>query len=477
MSWVTVVCATVAAACLTLSAVHAVIWLKDRTSKANLGFSILAVGVALFTWAELAMMQARTVDEFAFAERWLNVPIYLMVVGVVTFVWQFFGTGRPWLGHAAWIVRAPTLVVNFVQSPSMDYVSISKLRYVEFLGEPVAVAEATTSAWHWFGQISYWCVLAFVIDASLTLWRQGTPEARRRAIVIGGSTALFVAMGATWASLVFANLVWWPHVEFLFFVAVVVAMAYELGRDVLRSATLARELQVSEAALRDTERRMAMAADAAHALSGRLINAQEDERRRIARDLHDDLNQRLALLSVQMELLGRDGAQARPGERATQIAAQIRDLSTEVHKLSYQLHPAKLDQLGLVAAARSWCRDATQQSGVQIAFTARDVPSDLQPDVALCLYRVLQESSGNVIRHSGATSASVELTSDPGAVRLVVRDTGRGFDVDLARRNGGLGLLGMQERVWLLHGTIAVESSPGAGTRIDVTLPLTPGHE
>ena len=151
------------------------------------------------------------------------------------------------------------------------------------------------------------------------------------------------------------------------------------------------------------------------------------------------------------------------GERSGRIAAQLRELSSDVHKLSHQLHPAKVEQLGLVTAAQSWCDDLAKQSGLRIEFSARNVPADLEPGISLCLYRVIQESLRNVVRHSHATAARVELTGETDGLRLTITDEGQGFDVNEATHTGGLGLVSMQERMRLLHGTIAVSSKPGSG--------------
>lgn len=208
-------------------------------------------------------------------------------------------------------------------------------------------------------------------------------------------------------------------------------------------------------------------------LAGRLINAQEDERRRIARELHDDFSQRLALLSVELDLLAAappDTPSSAPG-RLGEMATHVRDLSSEVHRMAYELHPAKLDQLGLVSAARAFAREVSQQSGVPIAFEPGAIPRELPPELALGLYRILQEALQNTIRHSGAAEARVEFRAETERIHLSVSDTGRGFDVEQARREGGLGLSSMQERVRLLHGTLAVTSVPGRGTRIEVSVP------
>ena len=218
---------------------------------------------------------------------------------------------------------------------------------------------------------------------------------------------------------------------------------------------------------RDTE-------EAAREVSGRLITAQEDERRRLARDLHDDLNQRLALLSVELELMGQETVEALGERRARfeDMAARVKDLSSYVHKLSYALHPAKLDQLGLVAAARSYCRELSQQSGVGIDFLAENVTRELTPGVELCVYRVLQEALQNVVRHSGAAEARVNLRQLDGQIQLSVSEAGKGFDPQQARSHGGLGMLSMRERVRLVHGALRVESEPGCGTKIELRVPL-----
>jgi PAS domain S-box-containing protein len=212
------------------------------------------------------------------------------------------------------------------------------------------------------------------------------------------------------------------------------------------------------------------AEQAAREVSGKLINAQEDERRRIARELHDDLNQRLALLSIEADLLGRMEHDPAAQNLVNEIATRVRGLSTEVHKLSYQLHPAKLEQLGLVAALRSFCTELKKQCNVPIEFVHENVPRDLNRDVALCFYRIVQEALQNTVKHSGATTARIELRKIENNVQLVVADNGRGFDPGAAAHHAGLGLTGMRERARLVRGRIALQSAPGKGTRIEVNV-------
>jgi PAS domain S-box-containing protein len=209
-------------------------------------------------------------------------------------------------------------------------------------------------------------------------------------------------------------------------------------------------------------------------LTGRLLEAQEAERRRIARELHDDLNQRLALLSVELDLLGqRAPASAREvatGLRA--VSARVKELSSAVHDLSHQLHPSKLEHLGLVGAVRALCQEMSRHHGLEVGFTHRDIPAAIPEAVTLCLYRIAQEALRNVVKHSGTDYATVELTGRPGAVRLRIHDAGVGFDPAAAGGDDGLGLVSMRERLYLVGGRLVVEARPGAGTRIDACVPL-----
>jgi PAS domain S-box-containing protein len=227
------------------------------------------------------------------------------------------------------------------------------------------------------------------------------------------------------------------------------------------------ERKQAEEALRESQRESRM-------LTSRLLLAQETERRRIARELHDDLNQSLALLAVELDLLGQ-----KPAESATQFAgrvrkmsARVKDLSSTVHDLSHRLHPSKLEQLGLVAAVRSLCRELTQGHRLPIECTHHEVPGSIPEDTALCLYRIVQEALRNVVKHSGAQHAGVELSGTADAIRLRIVDDGIGFAPGSVDGKCGLGLVGMRERLHLVHGEITIDSRPSAGTRIDVRVPL-----
>jgi PAS domain S-box-containing protein len=212
--------------------------------------------------------------------------------------------------------------------------------------------------------------------------------------------------------------------------------------------------------------------EAAFEVSGKLITAQEDERRRIARDLHDDLNQRLALLSVEADLLGQIENNPKAEPIVADIVTQVKDLSTEIHQLSYRLHPAKLEQLGLVAATQSLCNEQRKQLNLGVEFTHSNVPRELSREAALCIYRIVQEALRNVGRHSGATQVNVNVSGQGSELSLVVSDNGCGFETSRVAHHAGLGLIGMRERVRLVQGTLVVDSAPGKGTRIEVRVPV-----
>ena len=217
-----------------------------------------------------------------------------------------------------------------------------------------------------------------------------------------------------------------------------------------------------------------MAQQALEKVSGQLIEAQENERRRIARDLHDDICQRLALLSMELDQANRSANES--GEVTKQRLKEIRqhcsEIAGDVQSLSHELHSSRLDYLGIEAAIRGFCHEFSKQHEVSIEFTERDVPADLPRDVSLCLFRVAQEALHNAVKYSGVTRYSVELRATAKEIQLLVSDAGKGFDVEAVNGNRGLGLVSMQERVHLVHGSLHVESEPGQGTKILAVVPL-----
>jgi signal transduction histidine kinase len=209
-------------------------------------------------------------------------------------------------------------------------------------------------------------------------------------------------------------------------------------------------------------------------LAAQILGAQETERRRIARELHDDFGQDLALVSVELDLLRQraPGSVSGSDERIQAVSDRVKQLSSSIHDLSHQLHPMKLEQLGLVAAIRGLCKELGQNHGLRIEFTESNVPETIPHDTAICLYRIAQEALRNVIKHSGAASAAAALSRQNGSLSLEVRDTGRGFDPTGIAGQDGLGLVSMRERLRLLDGDLVIESAPDTGTRLEARVPL-----
>ncbi len=210
-------------------------------------------------------------------------------------------------------------------------------------------------------------------------------------------------------------------------------------------------------------------------LSGMLINAQEDERARLASELHDDFSQRLAVLSLGLETT----ADIIP-ESATEANRQLHELmnsaselGADLHTMSHRLHSSTLERLGLVAGVAAFCKEFTAHQGIQVVFSHEDVPRSVSPDVALCLFRIVQEGLRNVKKHSGAGNAQVQLEGVNGAIHLLISDEGQGFDLKEVTDGRGLGLYSMRERVRLVGGRFEIHSETQKGTRIEVWAPLT----
>jgi PAS domain S-box-containing protein len=210
-------------------------------------------------------------------------------------------------------------------------------------------------------------------------------------------------------------------------------------------------------------------------LSGRLIDAQEEERARVARELHDDLGQRMALLQINVERLKQDTAElsSKTRRELNNIAELTSECSSELHDISHQLHPSRLDTLGLVTTLRSFCKEFSLQHSLQVQFVHEDVPEEVPKDISLCLFRVVQEALRNVVKHSGAAEVKVELTRNGDQIDLCISDAGAGFDPAFAKLDAGLGLISMRERLRLVGGHLSIESEVSHGTRIRARIPLS----
>jgi PAS domain S-box-containing protein len=222
-----------------------------------------------------------------------------------------------------------------------------------------------------------------------------------------------------------------------------------------------------------TERKFS--AESLQALSGRLIHAQEEERSRIARDLHDDFSQSLALQCIDLEQLLKKLGQTETSDRTRllKMLKRTKQLATDIRALSHQLHSNKLEYVGLLPAVSGLCGEIGEKYEIRVHFTECGFPKNIPKDVALCLFRVAQEALGNVVKHSQAKSAEVELGANSNGVSLRVADDGKGFVPNDTNRGGGLGLVGMTERLRLVGGILSVKSDPLQGTTILAEVPLS----
>ena len=221
-----------------------------------------------------------------------------------------------------------------------------------------------------------------------------------------------------------------------------------------------------------TDRKRAQ--EALSSLSGRLLEAQEQERRYIARELHDDISQKLAMLSVELQqlesLLPHSAATLR--EQIESLMKRTSEVSVDVHLLSHRLHSSRLETLGLVAAIKTFCGELGEQRDVDIEFTHSRVPESMPESISLCLFRVLQESLNNAVKHSGDRRFEVKLERVSDELRLTVRDRGVGFDPTIAMNSEGIGLISMRERMSLVKGSMSIISKPQHGTEITFRVPF-----
>ena len=235
------------------------------------------------------------------------------------------------------------------------------------------------------------------------------------------------------------------------------------------------ERKIAEDALHQNENELRTSRDQVRELAGELIAAQEDERKRISRELHDNLNQRLAALSILVSNIKRElGQEDHAIEQLTNVQQRVSTIAEEIRRVSHRLRPASLDAgltvaLKALAAEFSWLEDMT--IGLSLPASSERIPDD----VALCLYRVAQESLHNIAKHSGAKHAEIGLTCDDGQVGLQIKDDGCGFDPVVVGSRMGLGLLSMEERVRLIQGNFSIQAKPGRGTTISASFPLKKG--
>jgi signal transduction histidine kinase len=217
------------------------------------------------------------------------------------------------------------------------------------------------------------------------------------------------------------------------------------------------------------------AEEALSSVSYRVIEAEEQERQRIAKDLHEDIGQRLTLLAVEIE----HPTEASPNRtvdvasRMDTVRKEIVQILTDVKALAHELYSPRLEYLDIAGVMRSFCRDLGERKKVEIDFNSDGLPRNVPPDISLCLFRVLQEALHNAVKHSGARQFDARVWTTPDEIHLTVSDRGRGFNLETARKAGGLGINRMQERLKLVKGSLSIDSQPNRGTTIQARVPLS----
>ena len=238
-------------------------------------------------------------------------------------------------------------------------------------------------------------------------------------------------------------------------------------------AALVEERRNKEEALRRNEEALRASYEQIQSLVGRLITSQETERTRIARELHDDINQQLASLSIAFSGLSRqlpaDAADVH--DALARLQQRTITLVDAIRHLSHELHPGVLQHAGLVAALKDHCAEFGRQHAIEVALSAADFDA-IPQDIALCLYRVAQEALRNIAAHAGARQARVALRPTADGLELTITDDGQGFDLAAARRRGGLGLISLDERVRLIGGSVRINTQRQRGTELRVEIPL-----
>lgn len=235
------------------------------------------------------------------------------------------------------------------------------------------------------------------------------------------------------------------------------------------------ERKRAEEVLKESQAALRLGHEKIQYLAGELIKTQETERRHVALELHEDVNQKLAALSIALSMLERElpGPTESVREKVGTLQQRTAALIDDVRHLSRELHPTGIEHVGVAAGLKSLCQDFGKKEDISIQVETDNSPVEVPLDIALCLYRVAEESLRNIQRHSGAKTARLSLTSDADGLRLSISDDGVGFDLNRAQPARGVGLLSMRERLRLLNGSLRIESRPGGGTQLDVYVPIS----
>ena len=262
MSWVTLLWSMDAAFCFTLAGMYLLVWWKQRKGWVHLLFSCSALAAGAIAGFELISMRAETTAQYGTVLRWAHVPVWVLLVSIVWFVRLYLRAGRPWLAWSICGLRTVVLILNFLFTPNLNFREITSLRHLSWWGgEAVSAPVGVPNPWTLIGQLSVLLLLVFFVDATITVWRRGE---RRRALIVGGSSIAFITLALGQSALVIWGVIAWPFFISFPYLGIIAAMGYELSTDLFRAVQLAQRFQASEAALRESEARINLAANAAN---------------------------------------------------------------------------------------------------------------------------------------------------------------------------------------------------------------------
>jgi len=479
MNPLTVLWSMLAGAGLVSGAVHALVWLRSRSARASLCFALIALGVSAMAALELWMLHSTTPVQYGERLRWFHLPVWCTVLALLGFARTYLGGGRSWLAWSAGLARTLSLALNFLHPVNTNYRSIEGLRAVRFLGAEVPVPIGEPNPAMLIGQLSLVLLLAFVLDCARSAWTRGE---RRRALVVGGSVAFFVGAALLQAILAFWGLVDVPITSSLFFGASVAAMGFELSSDLLRSATLARELQ--QRADETARQRLELAHLA------RVASLSE-----LSGSLAHELNQPLAIILANAQAAQRQLEREPPDldeVRAilADIVAEDRRAGDVIRRLRGLLKRGEPERrlLALHEVAEgvlTLMRSELLGRGVELERRlAPDLPpvlGDRIPLEQVLLNLVLNACDALAANPPGTRRLQLTSHCADGRVRLSLADSGCGLPADPARifepffttKPGGLGM-GLSICRTIVHahgGRLWAEPVPSGGSVFHLELP------
>ena len=487
-SWVTIVWLVIAAKCITLAAVHVLVWWGRRAARANLLFAATAMATTLLALGELQMMRAATPDQFATAVRWSHVAAWLLIMALVGFVRLYLRAGRPTLAWAVCGIRTLALVLNFSTGVNLNYQQVTAVRRIPFLGEPISVGVGVPNPWMLVGQLSLVLLVIFVAEATVTVWRRGD---RRLALVVGGGILFCCLFGAVHSILVFWNLVSAPIMASWFYMGIVIAMGLELSRDMIRAAELVDQLSRSE-------QQRVLAAEAAALLRQEIAHVGRAAiLNQLASAVAHEINQPLAAILRNAEAAELFLQKESPD--LDEIRVILEDVCSDIQRAGavidrmramLQRRPLETRMLRVAELIREGATlMRTDAAARQIRLEVR-VPMDLPPVVADRVH--VQQVLLNLILNGmdamdGVTGEQRVLTmsaqiAPTEVVEIAVRDEGSGvpdaqlaqvFDPYFTTKPDGLGMgLSVSRAIIEAHGgRLWAQNNVGSGATFRFTLP------